>query len=80
MKTRKILIIGKQGVGKTRLAELLSATYNLPVTEGLWRLSDIDCTEDRIYTSNCISEEYIKEFMECYNDYLKQALTIIHIQ
>lgn len=35
MKTRKILIIGKQGVGKTRLAELLSATYNLPVTEGL---------------------------------------------
>lgn len=53
MKTRKILITGKQGVGKTRLAELLSATYNLPVTESVESMAVLP-DEDGIYTSNSI--------------------------
>lgn len=81
MKTRKILIIGEQGAGKTRLAELLSATYNLPITEGIRCMSEIDDTADGIYTSNCISEAHAEGYLDEYaQGYLKRILTLIHIR
>lgn len=49
----KIFIVGKQGVGKTQLADILSAAYGLPVTEGIQNMLSLP-DEEGIYTSNVI--------------------------
>lgn len=50
---KKILIVGKQGVGKTQLADILSLAYGLPVTEGIQNMLSLP-DEEGIYTSNVI--------------------------
>lgn len=50
---KKILIVGKQGVGKTQLAGILSLAYGLPVTEGIQDMLPLP-DEEGIYTSNVI--------------------------
>lgn len=50
---KKILIVGKQGVGKTQLADILSLAYGLPVTEGIQNMSSLP-DEDGIYTTGSI--------------------------
>ncbi len=49
------LIIGKQGVGKTRLAELIAKSWDLPIHDGIGKLSDIN--EIGVYVSNSIPIE-----------------------
>lgn len=50
---KKILIVGKQGVGKTKLACILSLAYGLPVTEEIENMLSLP-EEEGIYTSNVI--------------------------
>ena len=56
---RNFLIIGKRSTGKTRLAELISANYHLPLFDGIGSLSDIN--GEGVYVSNSISHEEAKE-------------------
>lgn len=54
MKTKKILIVGKQGVGKTQLANLISKYLDIPVIDGISGLVELT-NEEGVYTSNSIS-------------------------
>ena len=56
---RTFLIIGNQCTGKTRLAELISTNYHLPLFDGIGSLSDIN--GEGVYVSNSISHEEAKE-------------------
>jgi shikimate kinase len=57
---KRILIIGKQGIGKTALAESISQLTNLPVYDELPSIQDIE--EQRgIYVSNSITPDECKE-------------------
>lgn len=56
MKTKKILILGRQGVGKTQLANLLSKALGIPITEEVECLGKLP-NEEGIYTSNSIPIE-----------------------
>lgn len=59
MKTKKILILGGQGVGKTQLAKIISKSLNIPVIEGVERLEQLP-DEEGVYTSNSIPVEVAK--------------------
>lgn len=59
MKTKKILILGGQGVGKTQLAKIISKSLNIPVIEGVERLEQLPDKEG-VYTSNSIPVEVAK--------------------
>lgn len=53
----KILIIGEQGVGKTRMAQRLAIAMGYNVVDdvkGIWDLKD---TPNTIYVSNAIDEK-----------------------
>lgn len=69
---KKILIVGKQGVGKTQLADILSAAYDLPVTEGIQNMLSLP-DEDGIYTSNVIGAMSAEAV-------LPYGFTLIHLQ
>lgn len=54
----KILIIGEQGVGKSRMAQRLAITMGYKVVddvEGIWELK-MGATPNTIYVSNAIDE------------------------
>lgn len=59
MKTKKILIVGEQGVGKTLLADMISKKLNIPVVNGISGLGELTSKEG-VYTSNSISVEVAK--------------------
>ena len=71
MKTKKILILGRQGVGKTQLANLLSKALGIPIIEGVESLGKLP-NEEGIYTSNSIP-------IEVANVGLPQGFMLIHI-
>lgn len=71
MKTKKILILGRQGVGKTQLANLLSKALGIPIIEGVECLGKLP-NEEGIYTSNSIP-------IEVANVGLPQGFMLIHI-
>lgn len=55
----KILIIGEQGVGKTRMAQRLAIAMGYKVVddvEGIWELK-MKATPNTIYVSNAIDEK-----------------------
>lgn len=56
MKTKKILILGKQGVGKNQLANIISKELGVPVVDGIGSLCELS-DEEGVYTSNSISLE-----------------------
>ena len=53
-KPMRILIIGKPGTGKSRMAERVSKDYRLPIIDEISTLDNIP-TERGIYVSNCIN-------------------------
>ncbi|WP_303208591.1 hypothetical protein [Bacteroides oleiciplenus] len=53
MRTKKILILGGQRVGKTQLANMISKSLNIPVVEGVENLDKLP-NEEGVYTSNSI--------------------------
>lgn len=53
MRTKKILILGGQRVGKTQLANMISKSLNIPVVEGVESLDKLP-NEEGVYTSNSI--------------------------
>lgn len=69
---KKILIVGKQGLGKTQLADILSLAYDLPVTEGIQNMLSLP-DEEGIYTSNAIGAMSAEEA-------LPYGFTLIHLQ
>ena len=71
MKTKKILILGGQGVGKTQLANLMSKSLNIPIIDGIGSLGELQ-DEEGIYTSNSIP-------LETANAALPQGYMLIHI-
>ena len=52
---RNFLIIGGRSIGKTRLAELVSANYLLPLKDGIGSLDEIN--GEGVYVSNSITHE-----------------------
>lgn len=71
MKTKKILIVGKQGVGKTQLANMISKNLNIPVIDGISGLAGLK-NKEGVYTSNSISVEVARIG-------LPQGFVLIHI-
>lgn len=71
MKTKKILILGGEGVGKTQLANIISKSLNIPVIEGVERLEQLP-NEEGVYTSNSITVEMAKIGIPC-------GFVLIHI-
>lgn len=71
MKTKKILIVGKQGVGKTQLANMISKNLNIPVIDGISGLVELT-NKEGVYTSNSISVEVARIG-------LPQGFVLIHI-
>lgn len=71
MNTKKILILGKQGVGKTQLANIISKDLGVPVVDGIGSLRELS-DEEGVYTSNSIS-------LEKANTSLPQGFMLIHI-
>ena len=53
-KPMRILIIGKPGTGKSRMAELIKSKYRLPIIDEIPTLDNIP-DEKGIYVSNCIN-------------------------
>lgn len=51
----RILIIGKPGTGKSRMAELIKSKYRLPIIDQTVTGLDHIPTERGIYVSNCIN-------------------------
>lgn len=64
MKTKKILILGGQGVGKTQLANIISKSLNIPLVEGVQGLENLP-NEEGVYTSNSIPVEVAKVGLPC---------------
>lgn len=56
MKSKKILIIGNQGVGKTQLAEIIAKDFGIPVFDGISSLNELE-NKEGIYVSNAIPVE-----------------------
>lgn len=56
MKSKKILIIGNQGVGKTQLAEIIAKDFGIPVFDGISSLNELD-NKEGVYVSNAIPAE-----------------------
>lgn len=56
MKNQKILIIGRQGVGKTLFANIISKEFDIPVFDGVANLNELTDKEG-IYVSNSIPIE-----------------------
>ena len=54
-KPMRILIIGKPGTGKSRMAELIKSKYRLPIIDQAITSLDRIPTERGIYVSNCIN-------------------------
>lgn len=71
MKSKKILIIGKQGVGKTMLANIISKRLDILVFDGISCLSELTSGEG-VYTSNSIDVEVAKTG-------LPKGFVLIHI-
>lgn len=71
MKTKKILILGRQGVGKTQLANLMSKSLGIPVIDEIGSLCELP-NEEGIYTSNSIPFETATEA-------LPQGFMLLHI-
>lgn len=71
MKTKKILILGGQGVGKTQLANIISKNLGIPIIDGIGSLSELP-NEEGIYTSNSIP-------LEEANTSLPEGFILIHI-
>lgn len=51
----RILIVGKPGAGKSRMAELIKSKYGLPIINQAITSLDRIPTERGIYVSNCIN-------------------------
>ena len=71
MKTKQVLIIGEQGVGKTDLAKIISENLNIPVYDEIATLSELTENEG-VYVSNSIS-------IEMATVRLPEGFTLIHI-
>lgn len=56
MELKKILIIGKQGVGKTRFAEAISRSFAIPVFDEVSGLNELG-NKEGVYVSNAIPVE-----------------------
>ncbi len=56
IKSRKILIVGQQNVGKTQLAELISSHLNIPIFDEISGLDELTRNEG-VYVSNSIPVE-----------------------
>ena len=54
-KPMRILIIGKPGTGKSRMAELIKSKYRLPIIDQTITSLDRIPSERGIYVSNCIN-------------------------
>lgn len=59
MKTKKILILGRERVGKTQLANIISENINIPVTEGVESMGELP-NKEGVYTSNSIPLQVAK--------------------
>lgn len=71
MKQKKILIVGKQGIGKTLLSSLISKDLDIPVFDEISCLEELT-DQEGVYVSNSIHFEVARID-------LPEGFTLIHM-